>query len=523
MERIFELKQINFLGRRVQILCQNENGPCPLLAIANALLLQNRFTIHADRACISLSDLISEVAEVIVESTAKMGNNDMTRQQLLDSVLMTLPKLAKGLDLNVRFTGVSDYEFTQEISVFDALDIPLVHGWVLDPQDRITAGVIENQSYNHLMFKLVEYKSLIDRLGTDTTTSNPSNAVVSNNASAKSTAVEEGRMEISIMTSSPSRLGDAKGSNKGSNKDADQQEDKVEYVLVSATADSKEGDSTPSSPDKQSQIKSSTTTTTTSLLDFEDDSPVIVPMDVEECKDTTVGLSGADDKGHKKIATPAVTSTRPKPTAEELVILQQGMMIDVIDVCSYSHTLSTTLSDTHKPSHQHTLSYGYPLTKPSHLHILTDTLLSIHPATNTTSHQHTPSPTHPPMLGPIIESFLADTAAQLTYVGLLSLYQTLRERQLAIFFRNDHFSTMFSKEGQLYLLVTDLGYQKESSVVWELLDEIDGDTEYVNDAFIKPQSLSFASPALVLVPPSGNPPVSTSHITPTDIWHWPLF
>ena len=82
---------------------------------------------------------------------------------------------------------------------------------------------------------------------------------------------------------------------------------------------------------------------------------------------------------------------------------------------------------------------------------------------------------------------------------------------------------MFSKEGQLYLLVTDLGYQKESSVVWELLDEIDGDTEYVNDAFIKPQSLSFASPALVLVPPSGNPPVSTSHITPTDIWHWSLF
>ena len=393
MERIFELKQINFLGRRVQILCQNENGPCPLLAIANALLLQNRFTIHADRACISLSDLISEVAEVIVESTAKMGNNDMTRQQLLDSVLMTLPKLAKGLDLNVRFTGVSDYEFTQEISVFDALDIPLVHGWVLDPQDRVTAGVIENQSYNHLMFKLVEYKSLVDRLGTDTTTSNPSNTVVSNNASAKSTAVEEERKEISNMTSSPSRHGDV----KGSNKDSDQQEDKVEYVLVSATADSKEGDSTPSSPDKQSQIKSSTTTTTTttSLLDFEDDSPVIVPMDVEECKDITVGLSGADDKGHKQVATPAVTSTRPKPTAEELVLLQQGMIIDVIDVCSYSHTLSTTLSDTHKPSHQHTLSYGYPLTKPSHLHILTDTLLSIHPATNTPSHQHTLSPTHP--------------------------------------------------------------------------------------------------------------------------------
>ena len=66
---------------------------------------------------------------------------------------------------------------------------------------------------------------------------------------------------------------------------------------------------------------------------------------------------------------------------------------------------------------------------------------------------------------------------------------------------------MFSKESRLYLLVTDLGYQKEDSVVWELLDEIDGDTEYVNDAFIKPPTLSFASPALVLLPPSGDPPV----------------
>lgn len=321
MEHIFELKQINFLGRRVQVLCQNENGPCPLLAIANALLLQNRFTIHVDRACISLSELISEVAEVIVESTAKMGNNDMTRQQLLDSVLMTLPKLAKGLDLNVRFTGVSDYEFTQEISVFDALDIPLVHGWVLDPQDRITAGVIENQSYNHLMFKLVEYKSLVDRLGADTTTSNP---VVSN------TEVKEERKEISTMKSSPSVHVD----DKSSNKESDQQEDKVEeYVLVSATADSKEGDSTPSSPDKESQFKSSTTNTntitTTTLLDFEvvnnsSRSVIVPPMDdTKECKDTSVGLNGADDKGNNQVATPA----RPNPTAEELVLLQQGVIM----------------------------------------------------------------------------------------------------------------------------------------------------------------------------------------------------
>jgi hypothetical protein len=36
----FRLKAIGFGGRNVPILAQNENGPCPLLAIANVLLLR---------------------------------------------------------------------------------------------------------------------------------------------------------------------------------------------------------------------------------------------------------------------------------------------------------------------------------------------------------------------------------------------------------------------------------------------------------------------------------------------------
>ena len=39
--------------------------------------------------------------------------------------------------------------------------------------------------------------------------------------------------------------------------------------------------------------------------------------------------------------------------------------------------------------------------------------------------------------------------------------QGMRERQLAVFFRNNHFSTLFRLEGALYSLVTDLGYLHE--------------------------------------------------------------
>ncbi len=43
-------------------------------------------------------------------------------------MLDILPKLANGLDLNVCFRDVHDFEFTEEISVFDGLGVSLVHG-----------------------------------------------------------------------------------------------------------------------------------------------------------------------------------------------------------------------------------------------------------------------------------------------------------------------------------------------------------------------------------------------------------
>lgn len=85
--------------------------------------------------------------------------------------------------------------------------------------------------------------------------------------------------------------------------------------------------------------------------------------------------------------------------------------------------------------------------------------------------------------GEVIESFLSDTASQLTYYGLMCLYQTMKDRELGVFFRNNHFCTLFRFEQRLFLLCTDQGYLYEPFVVWELLDEIDGNTVFVNSEF----------------------------------------
>lgn len=48
----YKLKAIRFFGREVPVVLQNDNGPCPLLAIANILLLRNQIQLP-----IGLSDV----------------------------------------------------------------------------------------------------------------------------------------------------------------------------------------------------------------------------------------------------------------------------------------------------------------------------------------------------------------------------------------------------------------------------------------------------------------------------------
>ena len=83
----------------------------------------------------------------------------------------------------------------------------------------------------------------------------------------------------------------------------------------------------------------------------------------------------------------------------------------------------------------------------------------------------------------LVEHFFESTGHQLTHYGLMQVQEHVQEGELCVFFRNNHFNTLTKCEGQLYLLVTDLGYANSPAIVWERLDVIDGDTDYVNSQF----------------------------------------
>lgn len=86
-------------------------------------------------------------------------------------------------------------------------------------------------------------------------------------------------------------------------------------------------------------------------------------------------------------------------------------------------------------------------------------------------------------IGLIIEEFLKETSSQLTEIGLLKLGEAVKEGEFAVFFRNNHFATITKHKGTLFLLVTDIGYERERNVVWEALAHVRGDTTYFSAEF----------------------------------------
>uniref|UniRef100_UPI00358F311D ubiquitin carboxyl-terminal hydrolase MINDY-2-like isoform X4 n=1 Tax=Myxine glutinosa TaxID=7769 RepID=UPI00358F311D len=91
--------------------------------------------------------------------------------------------------------------------------------------------------------------------------------------------------------------------------------------------------------------------------------------------------------------------------------------------------------------------------------------------------------------GIIAEQFLDNTATQLTYHGLCEVNKNIKEGELCVFFRNNHFSTIYKHKGQLYLLVTDQGFLREDKVVWESLQNVDGDGNFFDANFgLRPPS-----------------------------------
>ncbi|KAF4036849.1 MINDY deubiquitinase [Phytophthora infestans] len=369
MDEAYAVKQTQFLGKPVRYVCQNANGPCPLLAIANVLLLRGQLSLEGiaePPGFVSSQDLMQLVHRRLLDTNPPLSNASelqrLTQEETLKDVTELLPSLFVGLDVNVRFHNITDFEYTVACAAFDMLDIVLVHGWLLDDQDEKTLKVVGNKSYNELIERLVDYRGV-------------------------------------LMTEE---------SNKKASTDTEKQEETEVSSCTSPRQDGGEEEVKPAISSLLSPIAAQTTGFHNLSIDV-DCSPA--------------SLNAAVSPG----STSSINSPKKSPSQQTVQTMMKERHMSDADALD---TAITLLEE-----------------------------------------------------GPVLDDFFNSTASQLTYYGLVMLHEGLRERQLCVFFRNNHFSTLFKFEGALYLLVTDAGYLDEPTVVWELLNEIDGDTTYLDSQF----------------------------------------
>uniref|UniRef100_A0A8D0KYH8 Ubiquitin carboxyl-terminal hydrolase n=1 Tax=Strix occidentalis caurina TaxID=311401 RepID=A0A8D0KYH8_STROC len=130
----------------------------------NILFLQWKVKLPPQKEVISAEELMAHLGDCILSTQPREPSEglQLNFQQNINDTMMVLPKLATGLDVNVRFTGVSDFEYTPECIVFDLLNVPLYHGWLVDPQSPEVLQAVGKLSYNQLVEKIITCKQASD-------------------------------------------------------------------------------------------------------------------------------------------------------------------------------------------------------------------------------------------------------------------------------------------------------------------------------------------------------------------------
>ncbi|KVH90113.1 Protein of unknown function DUF544 [Cynara cardunculus var. scolymus] len=577
-EMLHKTKLIQFLGRTTPIILQNDNGPCPLLAICNVLLLRNNLNLSSDVAEVSQEKLLSLVADRLIDSNSNVNNKDTgyveNQQQNIADAIDLLPRLTTGIDVNIKFTRIHDFEFTRECAIFDLLDIPLYHGWIVDPQDSDTSSAIGLKSYNTLMGELVALETQNPASGLKNSEEDSVDFVAATTASLGVPSPSLSRDKS--FDDSPRSVSEEKKERKG---DLEEEEELLRALKLS------ESESSPTANDvnvvntvgnnlsecsSDSYLKKQepavpgevhmgaendelcpqkpSTADDNNTMNYDGD---LKPFEIVPRQEVCSSSQSDNDKLHGQIEAssekhdskdeiekasidvliksekvkesldesdlPPPVNTLVHNSGDEKIQGQAVLSNDVnvvgnvesagktLDVSCSSAPIAglesskdmaqpiddskslTSNADGNEPIYegeehiQETSTVNYENREPMYEGevVLAEQVDKVSGSADETKAKDGITPQQ----GELIRNFLKNSASQLTIYGLFSLQEGLKERELCVFFRNNHFNTMFKFEGELYLLATDQGYINQPDLVWEKLNEVNGDTVFMTSNF----------------------------------------
>eukprot|EP00041_Stephanoeca_diplocostata_P031124 m.962687 g.962687 ORF g.962687 m.962687 type:complete len:662 (+) comp23892_c0_seq16:306-2291(+) len=153
---VYTLRNINFGMRECTIVCQNENGPCPLLAICNVLLLRGTITLDPTCGYIDTATLVQTLTDVLLGKVDEYSDRKLEFENNVQTCMDIFPRLSKGLDVNPKFSHCEGFEFTPQLQIFDIFRIGIYHGWVVDPHDLDSVETVGSKTYNQLLEMVID-------------------------------------------------------------------------------------------------------------------------------------------------------------------------------------------------------------------------------------------------------------------------------------------------------------------------------------------------------------------------------
>ncbi|KAL8543812.1 hypothetical protein ACS0TY_004391 [Phlomoides rotata] len=561
-EMLHKTKVVQFLGRTTPIILQNDNGPCPLLAICNVLSLKNSLNLSPDIPEVSQEKLLSLVAERLIDSNTNTDNKDTgfveNQLQNIADAIDLLPRLTTGIDVNIKFRRIDDFEFTPECAIFDLLDIPLYHGWIVDPQDSETADAIGSKSYNTLMGELVSLETKIEHekgleddsvdfvAATTAALGIPSPSLSRGQSFDESPhGVRKGDIEETEELLRALKLSEVESSNALADvvTDANSHESAFSKKLelashletveqnvtddsvktVTLTSDDNNTLSNPCADLTIPEVVSQGANSLSSKADIENNCTQATYEKSKYIVDNILGSDEGIENGkvqqepfgqHPPSATDnsqyrsvsgdhAPDQFNATSNPDEPKKCHYGCEAkDSPSLLSAAADLDSSNGQMHHIDEPEAVSSSVDDSEPIYegeecildsVPVVYENREPIYEGEMVLAEQVDTRCVDDNVInskdrisikqGEFIRSFMKNSASQLTVYGLFCLQDQVKEREICVFFRNNHFNTMFKYEGDLYILATDQGYINQPDLVWEKLNEVNGDSVYMTGNF----------------------------------------
>lgn len=150
---------------KTPIILQDENGPCPFIALVNTLVFTESMSpippgpgrplsaLLENKEMVSKNLLLDHLGQWLLNIGSRQ-NGPYINPDDLNTCLRLLPELYSGLNINPRFDGT--FEEGPELALFRAFEVDVVHGWIADPKESYYDDVIEVGSYDAAQLLQIE-------------------------------------------------------------------------------------------------------------------------------------------------------------------------------------------------------------------------------------------------------------------------------------------------------------------------------------------------------------------------------